>query len=258
MVKNKANKFTNYPPINVENLTVWYGANLALSNINIKINPGEFLGLIGPNGGGKSTLLKTILGLIKPFSGEVSIFGYQPGKIKSLIGYIPQIISLNRNFPASVKDVVLMAKLPGKLIPFHRYTKKDKEEVNSLLNKLGIYHIKDKQISQISGGEFQKTLIARALATEPSILILDEPSASIDAKSKNQIYELLNELKGDKTIILVTHELSKIFYYTTTIACLNKTLVYYGEPALNETITKELYGYPVKFGAKKISRRQVT
>lgn len=237
--------------ISVRDLTVYYGNTKALSDVNIDVMEGEYIGIIGPNGGGKSTLLKCILGLTKYEQGTVEIFGGESVKI----GYVPQFSNLDKRFPITLIEVVLTGMLKSKITPFFRYTKQDKENALSLLEKVGLTHLADRQISQLSGGEFQKMLIARALAVKPRLLLLDEPTASVDAKSRQQIYTLLTQLNKEMTIVLVTHDLMAISSEVQKIACLNTHLVYHGEPELNQNVLNQLYGCPVDLLAHGVPHR---
>lgn len=233
------------PLIEVKDLTVYYGNTKAISNINLEVEEGEYLGIIGPNGGGKSTLLKSIAGLIKYNQGSIRINNeFHPYK-NTRLGYVPQFSNLDKSFPITLIEVVLTGMINPKLLPFYRYTKEDKDKAYELLQKVGIEKLSKRQILQLSGGEFQKMLIARALAANPRLLLLDEPTASVDAKSRSQIYELLGQLNKEMTIILVTHDLMAISSEVKRLACLNNTLVYHGEPELNETILTQMYGCPV-------------
>lgn len=230
--------------IEVKDLNVYYGPVQALSNINLKVKKGEFLGIIGPNGGGKTTLLKVLLGLIKPDEGNVKI------NINTPIGYVPQFSHFDREFPIKVLDVVLLGALEGRIKPFHRFKKNQIKKAEDIMNSLGIIEFRNRQISQLSGGQLQKVLIARALMVEPEIMILDEPTASLDANSKTEIYNLLKRLNKDKTIIVVSHDMGVINSYIHTVACLNKNLHYHGDDTkLNENILEKVYGCPVELVA---------
>jgi len=241
--------------IHVDNLSVYYGSNHALSNIHLDVKEGEYLGIIGPNGGGKSTLLKAILGLTPKSSGDISIFGESLEKSRGLIGYVPQFSGLDKMFPITVREVVLTGCIKKGISPFHKYSKEDKNNADRLLEQVGIYDLKDRQISALSGGEFQRMLIARGLAVNPKLLLLDEPTASVDAKSREQIYSLLAKLNQNMTIILVTHDLLAVSSQVKSLACLNTSLVYHGEPELNEHIVNALYGCPVDLIAHGVPHR---
>lgn len=238
--------------VHIENLSVCYGKTVALKDINLDVQEGELLGIIGPNGGGKSTLLKTILKLIKPSSGKVELYGGGP---KQPIGYVPQFADIGKQFPISVEEAVLAGRLKGNLMPFFRYNKADRLTAIELLDKVGLKELKDRHIAELSGGEFQKMLIARALTVNPGLLLLDEPTANVDTSSAKQIFELLDELSGNMTIILVTHDLSAVSSHVGRLACLNQSLVYHGEPELNEHIVENLYGCPVDIIAHGIPHR---
>jgi zinc transport system ATP-binding protein len=229
--------------IHIEDLSVYYGKTSALSGVFLDVKKGEFLGVIGPNGGGKSTLLKAILGLLPASTGNIKIHGQAPGKNKTSVGYVPQFASIDKQFPISAIEVVLTARLKKGLSFFHAYTKEDKALAYEQLKRVGIEHLAKRQISELSGGEFQRLLIARALTVQPKLLLLDEPTASVDASSREQIFKILKELNNEMTIVLVTHDLHAISSEVQKLACLNRQLVYHGEPKLTNEIMKELYGF---------------
>ena len=241
--------------IQIENLNVKYDNYLALHNISLKIEEGEYVGIIGPNGSGKTTLLKSMLGLIKPTSGNIEILGQAPGDTGKLVGYVPQISSMNKHFPISVGEVVALGKLPSKIELFHRLSKSDYSKADEMLEKVGLIDLKDKRVSELSGGQFQKVLIARALVVNPKIILLDEPTASVDSVSRNQIFALLEGLNSQMTIVLVTHDMTAISTQVKTLACLNVNLVYHGEPELNENAIRDLYGCPVDLLAHGLPHR---
>jgi len=231
--------------VELNGITVKYGNLPVLEDINLKVKNKEFLGIIGPNGGGKTTLLKVILGLIEPVKGDVIICGSSSKKALNNIGYVPQISAFDRNFPIDVLDVVLTARLKGNINFFHHYKKKDINKAESILNKLDLYDLKDRQIGQLSGGQLQRVLIARALTMDPKILLLDEPTASVDTASTSAIYEILKDLNKEKTIIVVTHNLSAVSSYFDSLACLNRRLYHHGEKNLKQDITDKVFGCPV-------------
>jgi zinc transport system ATP-binding protein len=241
--------------VRIEGLSVHYGPTLALDDVNLTVAEGEYLGIIGPNGGGKSTLLKAILGLVPLTTGTVTIFGRSPKKCKSLVGYVPQFAVLDRKFPITVLEVVLTGRMKSGLSPFMRFSKEDRRIACQLLERVGVDHLAGRQIAELSGGEFQKMLIARALAVNPRLMLLDEPTASVDPSSRQQIYDLLAELNREMTIILVTHDLMAISAQVRSLACLNERLVYHGEPELNENVAHTLYGCPVDLIAHGVPHR---
>lgn len=241
--------------VEINNLSVQYNNIPALSNINLSVTENDFLAVIGPNGGGKSTLIKTILGIIKPQCGEIKIFGQKIEKYYSPIGYVPQFSSFSRNFPIRVIDVIMTGRLSGRINLFHSYTEKDYKITENLMEKLDIIHLKHRQIGQLSGGQLQKVLIARALATEPKLLLLDEPTSSVDNDSKTQIYEFLKDVNQFMTIILVTHDTAAISSYIKSIACLNRELYYHGELELDNAIIQKTFGCPVDLIAHGVPHR---
>lgn len=239
----------------IKDLSVRYGETVALEDVSFEVDEGEYLGIIGPNGGGKTTLLKAVLGLITPVSGTIRIYGKGPGQAEQLIAYVPQISALDKRFPITVQQVVLTGRINPGLSLFHKYQRSDREKVSELLELVGIYSLKDRMISELSGGEFQKMLIARALAVEPRLLLLDEPTASVDASSRDHIFSLLNELNRNMTIILVTHDLLAVSSYVKSLACINGRLVYHGDTEINEGIVQSLYGCPVDLIAHGVPHR---
>ncbi len=241
--------------IEIKNLNVYYDNICALEDINLTIFQGDFLGIIGPNGGGKSTLLKTILGLVPSYSGTVKVLGKPPHKADSSMGYVPQFSKAYNKFPINVQEVVLMGRLCHKNKIFTKFSQEDRKITESIMEDLHISHLQKRQISQLSGGQLQRVMIARALAIRPRLLLLDEPTASLDTESKDRIYSLLHELNKSMTIILVTHDLTAISSYVKNIACLNKKLHYHGEPELNNTVIKKVFGCPVDLLAHGVPHR---
>ena len=235
--------------IEIKDVSVNYGSVKALDRVSISIKKGDFIGVIGPNGGGKTTLIKVLLGLIKPATGEVHIHSDKP------IGYVPQFNNFEKKFPITVCKVILMGSMSDKKNIFHKYTKEDKEKSLKVMTLLGIENLSERLISQLSGGQMQKVLIARALMTDPDILILDEPTASIDSQSRTDIYNLFNDLKGKKTIILISHDIGSISSYIDSIACLNVQLYYHENGNLTEETISKAYGCPVDIIAHGIPHR---
>lgn len=227
--------------IELRDVSVTYGSVTALENINLKVRQNEFLGIIGPNGGGKTTLLKVLLGIITPSKGTVKISS------DIALGYVPQFTKFNTDFPITVLDVILTGRLPAKLRIFHRYSKQDLDLALSIMNRIGIAQFRNRQIGKLSGGQKQKVLIARALLTEPRILLLDEPTASLDSNAKNEIYNLLKEINKDKTVVMVSHDIGVISSYVDSVACLNKRLYYHGtDTKLSRDKLETTYGCPVE------------
>ncbi len=241
--------------VHIDNMSVYYGQTPAIAGVCLDVEDGEYLGIMGPNGGGKSTLLKAMLGLIPISSGRVQIYGNEAKSNRTIVGYVPQFAVMDKRFPITLIEVVLTGRMKAGLSPFFRFSANDKEFVYELLGRVGIAHLANRQISELSGGEFQKMLIARALAMGPRLLLLDEPTASVDASAQEQIYSLLEELNKDMTIILVTHDLLAISSQVHRLACLNRRLVYHGGPELTESVVNSLYGCPVDLIAHGVPHR---
>ncbi|MEQ8199852.1 MAG: ABC transporter ATP-binding protein [Syntrophomonadaceae bacterium] len=239
----------------IKDLTVQYGNILALQDIDLQIASGDFVGIIGPNGSGKTSLLKSILGLVKPKTGTVSVLGMPPREARSQLGYVPQMANIDRDFPITVGEAVLMGRLVGRTGLFHHYDQEDHQVVKHYLNQLGIDELVDRQIGQLSGGQLKRVLIARALVVEPRILLLDEPTAGVDAHSSSQIYELLKDLNRSITIIIVTHDTMAVSSYLKSIACINQSLYYHGAPNLSSDLIMRVYGCPVELIAHGVPHR---
>jgi len=176
--------------VKLENVWVHYNGTPALEGIDLSIQQNDFLGIIGPNGGGKTTLLKVILGLIMPSHGEVSVLGKRPQRTRGSVGYVPQHSLFDRDFPISVWDVTLMGRCSRTGL-LRRYGREDRAMVRNVLKTVSMLEHKDRQMGKLSGGEQQRVLIARALAAEPKLLLLDEPTANVDATMQTEFYELL-------------------------------------------------------------------
>jgi len=211
-----------------------------LEAINLTVHELDFLGLIGPNGGGKTTLIKVLLGLLKPFKGDVKIMGRSVTKGRRYLGYVPQSLEFDRNFPVRVHEVVRMGRL-GKRHLFQPYTKKDEEIVTQALEKVEMLDLRNRAIGELSGGQRQRVYIARALASEPQILLLDEPTASVDPKMCSSIYELLIKLNEYMTIVMITHDINTMSSYVKTVGCLNRRLHYHGEQHITPKMLEQTY-----------------
>ncbi|MCL5003690.1 MAG: metal ABC transporter ATP-binding protein [Patescibacteria group bacterium] len=240
--------------IEVKNLSFKYGQSFALDKVSFDVADGDYLGIIGPNGGGKSTLLKIILGIIRPDSGEVRVFGQPVNNLrqeKSYIGYVPQRLSeLGYNFPATVLEVVESGRTPL-LGFFPRLTNKDKKEVEKALVFTKTSDLKQKLIGNLSGGQLQRVLIARALCSSPKILILDEPTSGVDVGTEGQFYDTLCELNTSLgiTVLLVSHDIDVVAKEVRSLLLLNKKVVAYGsaQGLINERYLEELYGAKFSF-----------
>ncbi|HEY81966.1 MAG TPA: ABC transporter ATP-binding protein [Dehalococcoidia bacterium] len=231
--------------VRLEDVWVHYDSVPVLEGINLTIKSNDFLGIIGPNGGGKTTLLKVILGLIKPSRGKVTVMGQPPEKGRRFIGYISQFNLFDRDFPISVFDVVLMGRYSQTGL-LRRYTEEDKMAATEALKAVEMLDYKDRQIGRLSGGEQQRVFIARALATNPKLLLLDEPTASIDPDMQAEFYELLDRLKEKMAIVLVSHDISAVSIYVSEIACLNHQLFYHGSKEVSAEELEKSYHCPIQ------------
>jgi zinc transport system ATP-binding protein len=238
----------------LEDVWVRYGDNTVLQEVNLKVYEKDFLGVIGPNGGGKTTLLKVIMGLVQPMRGTATVFDKEPGRSWQRIGYVPQQIMLDRNFPISVRDTVLMGRLGHKTI-FKSYGKDDLEAAEEALMAVEMCDYSGRQIGKLSGGQLQRVLIARALASKPDLLLLDEPTAGIDMVGQESIYTILNRLKSMITIIIVSHDVGALAVNADKIACVGKKLYYHDSKELSSGEMEEAYGCPIELIAHGIPHR---
>ncbi|MDP3049510.1 MAG: ABC transporter ATP-binding protein [Thermodesulfovibrionales bacterium] len=233
--------------LEIRELSVTLSGKEILKDINLTLEEGKFLGIVGPNGSGKTTFLKSILGLIKHSTGEVRVLGKSSEEClrEGVFGYVPQHLNLDINFPARAIDVVTMG-LYGKLGLFRWPSKKEKEKAREYIELIGMSGHENFPFGEMSGGEQQRISIARALVSNPKILILDEPSTGIDVVGQEDFYHLLKgfQKKLGLTIIMVSHDIGAVTAYVDEIACLNKILYYHGAPlgALDENVLKRLYG----------------
>ncbi len=240
--------------ITLRHLWASYGINPILEDINLVVKKLDFIGLIGPNGGGKTTLLKVLLGLIAPDRGEVKIMERSVSQGRKYIGYVPQLLEFDRDFPVRVADVVSMGRL-GKHRLLKRYNRQDKIIVNRCLEQVGMADLRDRPIGELSGGERQRVYIARALASEPQILLLDEPTANVDTRVQNSIYELLRELNRSLTILMVSHDLGAVSTYVKTVGCLNRSLFYHQDKLITSEMIEQAYQCPVDLIAHGVPHR---
>lgn len=231
--------------VKLENVWVHYDSVPVLEAINLSIESNDFLGIIGPNGGGKTTLLKVILGLIKPSRGRVTVLGMSPERGRKHIGYISQVNLFDHDFPISVLEVVLMGRY-NKSGLFQRYSEEDRKTAIAALKTVEMLGYKDRQVGKLSGGEQQRVFIARALATSPELLLLDEPTASIDPTMQAEFYELLDQLKESMAIVLVSHDVSAVSIYVNDIACLNRQLFYHGSKEISAEELEKTYHCPIQ------------
>jgi zinc transport system ATP-binding protein len=231
--------------VHLENVWVQYNGTPVLEDINLTVNRDDFLGIIGPNGGGKTTLLKVMLGLLSPSQGKVTILGKPPNQSREHIGYVAQLNLFDRDFPISVWEVALMGRYSKTGLMKH-YNHHDKVAAETALEKVGMLDYKKRQIGELSGGQQQRVFIARALVSQPALLLLDEPTASIDSTMQTEFYELLETLKQHMAIIIVSHDIGAISVYVNKIACLNQKLFYHGTKEITPEILEATYKCPVQ------------
>lgn len=236
-----------------DQLSVAYQDKLALENVTFTIKQGEFWGILGPNGSGKTTLLRTVLGLLEPISGDIKVLGSLPqnlGEKRNKIGYVPQYSNIDFNFPIRVKDMVMLGRC-HKMGIGRRPKSTDWKTVLHALTMVEMTDLADRQIGQLSGGQRQRVLIARALALEPELLLLDEPTAALDVGASEGFYDWLHQMHAQMkmTLVLVTHDVGVVSQFVSTVACLNRRLVAHGRPqdVLNKETLENMYGCDAMF-----------
>lgn len=232
------------PAILVEDLSFGYDKTPLLERVFLSIHEGEFIGIFGPNGGGKTTLLKLLLGLLSPQKGKIELFGNPPQHVSAQIGYVPQIARFDKDFPISVLDVVLMGCL-SELSWWGGYPKSAKEQARRSLEAVGLLELANQSFGTLSGGQAQRVLIARALVNNPKLLVLDEPTASVDPQAEMQIYELLEGLTPRLTIIMVTHDLQTIIDKAERLLCVHKQVTSLKAKEVCEHFALGLYHTPL-------------
>lgn len=241
--------------IELEDVWVRYGNQIILEAVDLELKePNGLLGIIGPNGGGKTTFLKVLLGLLKPYRGNVKLFGKSPEKSRDLVGYVPQYRGFDFDFPISVWEVVLTGRMSHTGF-LKKYGEEDKKAAEEALKTVEMFQYKDRQIGQLSGGQRQRVFIARALATNPKLLLLDEPNSGLDPHMQDELYRLLNRLKKEMAIIMVTHDLSAVSVYVDRIACLNRTLHYHNSKEIPAEDLEATYQCPVELIAHGVPHR---
>ena len=215
--------------LEIKDLTAGYENQVVLENVSLTILANDFIGVIGPNGGGKTTLIKTILGLVKPLSGEMNLL-----ISKKNIGYLPQVNQIDKRFPISVIDVVRSGKATAALFSSFRKNRDEKEKAESLIQEMGITSIRNKSIGELSGGQMQRVFLCRALMNEPELLILDEPSTYVDNNFEGELYLKLKELNNRMAILLISHDVGTISFFVKTIACVNRSLHHHPSNIITE------------------------
>jgi len=231
-------------PIEASSVSFKYETQWVLLNVSFQIPAQTITCIVGPNGGGKTTLLKICLGLLKPQSGTVRVLGQMPEKTRIQIGYTPQHSLYDHLFPITVEEVVAMGRLSSNHL-FKRISKQDRAAVLQALDQVHLTDSLKKPFQSLSGGQRQRVLIARALACEPQILCLDEPTANVDPKVEDQLLTTLNQLKSSMTIVLVSHDLGFVASVVDQVLCVNQTLQLHPKSALSSSLIDSLYGHHV-------------
>lgn len=231
--------------IKIENLSAGYDRKTVLHDINLEISEKDFLGIIGPNGGGKTTLMKVILGLLKPSEGKITFYNNGMPVEQLEIGYLPQYNSIDKKFPISVYEVILSGLNRQKSL-FSRFTKEHHERVKETISMMGLEGMENKPIGQLSGGQMQRALLGRAIVSNPRAIILDEPNTYIDKRFEARLYSLLEEINKQRAVILVSHDIGSVLQTVKSIACVNVTLDYHPQSEVSAEWIEEKLQCPIE------------
>jgi zinc transport system ATP-binding protein len=232
--------------IEIKDMSFSYGNTPVLDQVTFSVEEGDFLGIIGPNGGGKTTLMKLILGLLKPTSGSIRLFGKKVPSHKIKVGYVPQNTNYNIEFPITVEECVSLG-LVGE--------KKNKETIHHALERVQMIDYRAKRLGELSGGERQRVLVARSLVSSPRILFLDEPSSNIDSAGQENLFQLLYDLNKTMTLVVVSHDLMALSNHIKSVACVNRTVHYHPESEITEDMMESMYGCEVDLIAHGVPHR---
>ena len=254
----------NTPLIEIKNLSAGYNSRTVLRNVNLTVYDRDFLGIIGPNGGGKTTLIKCILGLLKPTTGEIlyrvttasnnnpafldnSATNSQFSTLNSQfsMGYLPQYNSIDRKFPITVEEVILSGLSSQKSL-ISRFTATHREKARQVIARMGLEGLEKRAIGALSGGQLQRALLGRAIISDPALVVLDEPSTYIDKRFEARLYELLAEINHDCAIILVSHDIGTVLQQVKSIACVNETLDYHPDTGVSEEWLERNFNCPIE------------
>jgi len=231
------------PVIKLERVTFSYNGEPVLADVNLSVQPNEFVWIVGPNGGGKTTLLKLMLGLLRPQQGKISVFGASPQASARRIGYMPQHAQLDLHFPVTAMDIAMMGRLSGSL---HAgpYSAADRRAALAALAQVGLEGLKRRALGELSGGQQRRLLIARAIASEPELLVLDEPTAHLDRVVERELYAILRELNQRLTIVMVSHDPAFVSDFVQQVVCVNRSVAVHPTTTLAGEAMLELYGAP--------------
>ncbi len=230
--------------LEVQGLWAGYGRLTALEDVTFRVARQDILGVIGPNGSGKSTLMKAVLGLVKPWQGGIKVLGHSGSHQRRQVGYVPQVEQVDWDFPVTVGDVALMGRYARRGL-LRRTTREDRDAADGALQRVGMFPFKQRLIGELSGGQRRRVLLAQALANSPSLLLMDEPMAGLDATAQHQLLDIIEELRSEgATIVLSTHDLSCVSVCAGQVACLNRRLIAFGPPSevLTETVLNQTFG----------------
>jgi ABC-type Mn2+/Zn2+ transport system ATPase subunit len=228
-----------------ENLTVRYGHTVALQDVSFSVETGSLAGVVGPNGSGKSTLLKSVVGLVKPQKGGIQVHGRPSVDVRREIGFVPQMEQVDWNFPATVWDVVMMG-LTAKRGLFRWHNKSNKAAAAAALDTVDLTHLRKRSVGELSGGQRRRALLARAIAADPSVLLLDEPMNGLDPTAQHGFLDILDRLRADgATVIMSTHDLTCVSARASDVALINQNLIAYGPPeeVLLESVLADVFGH---------------
>ena len=233
------------PTLSIRNLSFSYRPGQpVLSDVNLDVFARDFASVVGPNGGGKTTLLRLMLGLLRPDTGSIRVFGGAPRAARARVSYVPQHARFDARFPAHALDVVLLGRL-GKTRAFGGYRRADRDAAHRALEEVGMLALAHRPFASLSGGQLQRVLIARALCSEPDLLLLDEPTASLDPTVERELYELLTVLNQRLTLLLVSHDLGFVSQYVKSVICVNRRVVMHPTTELTGEMVREIYGSEV-------------
>lgn len=244
--------------IEIENLDFAYGRQPVLSQVSLRIEEGDFVALLGPNGGGKSTLLKLCLGLLRPRRGSIRLLGREvgpgPNPVLGRIGYVPQETDGAKGFPVTVRDLVLTGRLRQGRLSW-RWSGEDRAAAARSLEMVGMWNRRSWRLDRLSGGQRQRVMIARALVCEPELIFLDEPVASVDQEWQARLFELFQELNQRATIVMVSHDLTAVSSHVRSVACVNEQVHYHPRPEITAQMLSETYKCPVELIAHGLPHR---
>ena len=237
----------NAPLIEIKNLRAAYDGKTVLHDVDLTVYDRDFLGIIGPNGGGKTTLIKCILGLLKPAGGTITYHSCRPGAAagKLTMGYLPQYTAIDRKFPITVEEVVLSG-LAGRKPLTARFTGAEREKAAQVMTRMGLDGLGHRPIGTLSGGQLQRALLGRAVISDPEVVILDEPSTYIDRRFEARLYELLSDLNRECAIILVSHDIGTVLQQVKSIACVNETLDYHPDTGITPEWLERNFQCPIE------------